>query len=244
MTVNQAFGPTTAEATDLRLGGRGNSNSFDILPGNSQARWSDPVPRTQMSQGPYAALARVIIKDNGHTQRYCGTAWFVGAKTLVTAAHVLMPSTNGYRVAFGPSTGGRKFPRLSDVQYEIMDNGTDLAVLRLVEGRSGHYLRTSPFSGQDQVLVMGMPLGPTNQDDSYSVRQHAGPAYGPIGPYISYNIDTHEGQSGGPILTDRRTAVGIHVNGPGTVNLDGHRDLNAGLAFTNSIISWIRNRTI
>ena len=204
------------------------------------SKHSIEVPVAPWSAICYLEMAR------GQTT-YHGTGWFIGPRTIMTAAHNLylrderraVESVTIQAGATGP--GGSPFGSVTttDFHYDpryatAADSDTipyDYGVIFLPDERLGSFVRRYfNFSAQNPALDLGT-IGVAGYpfDLGFHLVYANGNQTGGDPNIIIHDIDTEKGQSGAPIYhynpATGYTVIGTHTDGFGI----GHLDRNAGV---------------
>lgn len=185
-----------------------------------------PVPGAASLPWRCVALLQIAY-GSGRTGR--GTAWFIGPRTLVTAAHCVHHREAGAarRIIVTPGFDRGAAPY---GQFDVVgslwnpawrtsfDPVLDFALLYLNQdpgvGYFGYAAAPDPNLQRVIVNVAGYP-----QDRPTTQWYDAGRLSGADKNFIYHQIDTEEGQSGAPLFwTDRvqRIGLGIHTYGTDT----------------------------
>lgn len=184
-----------------------------------------PAPNTAAL--PWRCVARLdILYSSGRTGR--GTAWFIGPRTLVTAAHCLYheEAKGASRIVVTPgyNRGAAPYGQFSVVASlwnkgwaEGFSDVLDFALIYLDRpanvGWFGFAAAPDPNLKRVLVNVAGYP------DDLVATQWYDAGRIAALDPqFIHHGIDTEVGQSGAPLFwTDRvqRIGLGIHTYGKG-----------------------------
>lgn len=162
-----------------------------------------------------------------------GTGWFIGPRTLVTAAHCLHDEFHGAarRILVSPGyrAGTRPYPYgkyavagsyFNPAWRKSHDPRLDFALIYLKQSPGVGYFgfAAAPESNLRRVIVniTGYP-----EDKPLTQYFDSGRIYDADKNFIYHHIDTNAGQSGGPVFwTDRnqRIGLGIHTYGSRRIN--------------------------
>jgi V8-like Glu-specific endopeptidase len=181
------------------------------------------VPNTAMVPWRCIALLRIVYVD-GATGR--GTGWFIGPKTLVTAAHCVFDRDHGAARTMtatpGFSHGAAPYGErpISQVHFNpawktTFDRELDFALVYTdTPGGTGSFgFSAASDAGLQSVLIniAGYPI-----DKSATQWYDAGRILSVDKNFIYHTIDTERGQSGAPLFwsdKDHRIGLGIHTYG-------------------------------
>lgn len=182
-----------------------------------------PAPATTMAWELTSKTVALVIVDeeSGETRAYCSGVW-VGAKTILTAAHCVEEGPPDEAPAFryamredifvGASTIEAKYPLTHLMDVEELDEDHDLALLAARGQTPAHgvaELGSNPEQGQ-HVHVMGHSKGLWW---SYSSGDVAAIRFAPLGSdpmtWIQTTAPISPGNSGGGLFDDQGRLLGI-----------------------------------
>jgi len=196
----------------------------------------------QIPVAPWAAICRLEMKFGNAT--YHGTGWFIGPRTIMTAAHNLFvrrdshcyfrkaDSVEIHAGATGP--GNNPLPvvtstlfdydkryadqALSDTQASRYDYGVIFLPTKNLGAFVGDFFKfaaVDPAADIGKIQIAGYPY-----DKGYQLLYADGLQTGKDPQTIIHDVDTERGQSGAPIYhyhpTTGYTVFGIHTDGFGT----------------------------
>jgi glutamyl endopeptidase len=188
---------------------------------------------------PYRVNASLLITARDGSQ-WVGTAWFISARTLVTAAHCVYIKNSGITQRDGwvksiqvmPGRNGKKLPYGSVTSTEFWsvqgwaDSGNesyDYGAI-IIPTPLGETVGTFGFASYDDATlrasvanVSGYPADKPSGTLWYDTKQIA--AVG--ASKVHYDIDTAGGQSGAAVYVikdDQRISVAVHAYGGPTTN--------------------------
>lgn len=215
----------------------------------------DRVPIADTTKLPWRMICALRIRfANG--RNYVGTGWFIGPRTVMTAAHCVfvhdeggwprevevIPGLNGTLRPFG-SAIGRRF-RAPSGWINSPDSDFDYGAIILdqdVGQRVGYFGYAVMNNTQLKATDANIAGYPADRDSATKQYFHARTLINATTKRLVYDIDTFGGQSGSPIYLNtggQRVAVGIHTTGSSRSN-SGTRITNA--VFKN-MTNW-RNET-
>lgn len=220
--------------------------------------WSEaPIPLAS----PFRALC-AIRQDLPSGPQHCGTGAVVGAKVIITAAHVVdqgqpREDRGGYwrlhPARFFAVRGLNRESSLATqwikhialpVEYAHLGADTDIAVLITANaiGPASDAIAPSLFnaSGERPMSIAGYPQHEDDRiADGNTIKIGTGPGW--ISPannrQLNYVADTYGGHSGAPVFlrgTGGLKYIGVHKD-------ESHDDFNIGLRFRPDTIQWVQN---
>lgn len=223
-------------------------------------RWR-PVSAPELAAPPYRNLCQLEVRrldDNELLFRPPGSGWRAGSRTVVTAAHAVVPPDNiEYYIVM-------RFPGLpeafiaEDLRIPAEWSGVptaafDLAVLRIPNNISADLQRSLSLSplrllvpdrniqGQ-RIEVVGFPGG------QQQLVAGAGGIRGASPERFTHTADTLPGHSGSPVLINspdinNESVVGIHIGGfratPAGSNEIGNVALTMSVHIAEFINGWV-----
>lgn len=212
------------------------------------------VSNSLLSSNPWRQICALGIRSQTG-QRYVGTGWFIGAKTLATAGHcVYLQDDGGWAASIDviPAKFGSSAPfgTLRATRFAAVDGWTvhsqrdfDYGVIHLESESAGQQtgnFEVRAFSGDLLNHVSAKISGyPADREQAQFQYFHERPIQRVTTTRLFYDIDTFGGQSGSPIWEDTAehgvVAIGIHTTG-GVSSNSGTR-INADVI--ENLISWL-----
>ncbi|HYH08182.1 MAG TPA: serine protease [Thermoanaerobaculia bacterium] len=195
----------------------------------------DRVAIPDTTKLPWRMICALRIRfANG--RNYVGTGWFIGPRTVMTAAHCVfahdeggwpreievIPGLNGTVRPFG-SVVGKKF-RAPKGWIDGPDSDFDYGAIVLGEDvgqRVGYFGYAVLNNAQLKSTAANISGYPADRDSATKQYFHARTLINATPKRLVYDIDTFGGQSGSPIylnMNGQRVAVGIHTTGSSRSN--------------------------
>lgn len=220
--------------------------AFEIILGTD-----DRIRIQNTADYPWRAICALkITAANG--QRYIGTGWLVGPRTVITAGHCVhmaaqggwvrsievIPGQNDAQRPVGSAvaTVFRSVTGWTQNQNRATDYG---AIILPTNARLGDRVGTFGFSVRDDQFLKSAVLNLSGYPGDKGGNQQwfmAQKAKSVAARVLTYDIDTMGGQSGAPVwvkLGNVRSAVGIHTN--------GHASGNSATRIEQSVFTNIQN---
>lgn len=196
---------------------------------------SGPKQCCKVPAAPWSAICRLEITIGSGTAH--GTGWFIGPRTIMTAAHNLYARTKGlaasnitiYAGAPGPDTPFLPVTtslyeydhRYAEASSDVDATRYDYGVIFVPDDGLGNLVRKYfKYSPQKATTDLGtIQIAGFPHDKNYELVYAKGNQTGTDPQIIIHDIDTEAGQSGAPIYhwseTTGYTVIGVHTDGFG-----------------------------
>jgi glutamyl endopeptidase len=226
----------------------------------------DRILVKETTRFPWRAIAQLeITPQTGKPGPLIGTAWFAGAKTLITAGHCVYDPVQiggwarSIKVVPGKYGTTAPFEIHSAARFATVDQWLNLAGTEQGYGYDIGCIQLSTAVGektgvfavksvndkdlQEQLVnVCGYPV-----DKNLGTMQylHANRIKATAPQRVFYDVDTYGGQSGSAVYVlnapgDVPQAVAIHAYGTGATPSDVHLVVNSGTRLTAVLVEQIK----
>ena len=205
---------------------------------------------------PYApiALLHAFIGNETGAQAL-GTGWFIGPRTVVTAAHVVHGRAFPPKWLAGRVVGWPGYQQSADENFaftthrvtvhpqyvQSQDRRFDIAVLTLTEDMPLPSIfkldaADDPTVADAEIRVAGFP----GDKGGLAMYEASGRVVAAEEEHLFHDADAAEGQSGAPIWIpgSEPRVIGVHVDGKEHSQHLG-REANLGVRLTREHVSWI-----
>ncbi|WP_135213198.1 trypsin-like serine peptidase [Vitreimonas flagellata] len=191
------------------------------------------VPIGDTTEIPWRSIALLNITYKSG-KRAIGTAWFIGPKTMATAAHNLHDPKHGRATALGvfPAFDGRAapfgsvgvesvfFPQAWTTKWRPADD-YGVLVLKSSIGNQLGWFGLADFDPPPKIVLANV-CGYVSNRRPRTQYFNGGRIHAWTANFVEYPFDTSAGMSGAPVFykndREERLAIGIHTYGGATAN--------------------------